>query len=99
MWLMNNLHNYEMKKIWLSRLSLLLYTIFETILGFTDLVLIYYYYGNGKHGFSKVLYFDNGLLGFYLIFQSFALIFSKKTRDPIERISKIGYLQLISINQ
>ena len=38
-------------------------------------------------------------LGLYLMLQGLILIFLKQTRDPIERISKLGYFQLISINQ
>ena len=37
--------------------------------------------------------------GFYIILQGLGLIFIKSTKDPLERISKIGYLQLVSVNQ
>ena len=45
--------------------------------------------------FFYMLYINNG----YVIFQALALIKFKQTKDPIEGISKLGYMQLVSTNQ
>ena len=39
------------------------------------------------------------ILGLNVLFQSLGVIYLKPTRDPLERISYLGYMQLVSINQ
>ena len=51
--------------------------------------------------FFKEAYFLYELLflGFGSFFQSIGIIYFKPTRDPLERISYLGYMNLVSINQ
>ena len=37
--------------------------------------------------------------GFYPVFQAIGIIYLKRTRDPLEGISKLDCLQIVSINQ
>ena len=89
---MNKYHHYEKKKVQWSMIG---FVIFESL----DLFIV----------LLKEIAFDNEFLKFcidvelslggYIFFQALGIILIKKTRDPLERISKIGYLQLVSSNQ
>ena len=37
--------------------------------------------------------------GIWLLQQAIGIVFIKKTKDPLEAVSKLGYLQLVSSNQ
>ena len=92
--LMSKYHHFEMRKIWCSLFS---FVLFEFIVGILEGFLIYYYKTWPELEAIVKLYYNQ--CGAYIILQGLGLIFIKKTKDPLERISKIGYLQIISINQ
>ena len=77
---------FELKQIWFS---LLIYLILETFIGCIKFVALIF--RKNSYVFSFLVPMD-APLGLYMILQGLILIYQKKTRDPIERISKIGYL-------
>ena len=86
---MAKFHNFEMKKV---RCFLIFYAIFELHDVFIMAVLSNFI--NPK--FFTLIFEIDLALGGYLFMQAFAIIVVKQSKDPLEGISKIGYLQLIS---
>lgn len=74
--------------------SMINFLLFEYI----DLSIMYvsYFIIGPKNNILKHVEFCSGV---YITLQAMGLILIKKTRDPLERISKLGYLKLVSINQ
>ena len=86
---MAKFHNFEMKKV---RTFLIFYAIFELHDVFIMAVLPNFI----DQQFYTLMFEINIVLGGYLFMQAFAIIVVKQSKDPLEGISKIGYLQLIS---
>ena len=94
---MKKLHNYEFKKVKKSMIGFVCYelflfciVVFETI--YADIN------GDSKEDEPVTAIFKMFILGFNVILQSVGIIVLKPSRDPLERISYLGYMQLVSIN-
>ena len=74
MLLMNRLHNYEMKQI---RCSLFTYNIFETLIGFWELLIAFLVIDNAKEEISRFIFMTDSLSGFYVLLQTFVLVYTK----------------------
>ena len=90
---MRKYHTFEYKQI---HCSLLTFVLIESIDFFSPFVRAIVGQDAPWYNLIMTIYIFGGG---YVMIQSLGIIFVKKTRDPLERISKIGYLQLISSNQ
>ena len=85
LWYMNKYHHYEMNKISISLISFALFESIDIIAIFVEPMLL--------HHHSFWLFYNIELyLGGYIFLQALGIIYIKKTRDPLERISKLGFL-------
>ena len=90
--LMNRYHKYEFKAI---RWSLAMFVLTESL----DIIGLIVRLATELSSVGWLIWTIHVYAGGYVMIQSIGIILVKKTRDPLERISKIGYLQLISSNQ
>ena len=96
---MKKYHNYEMNQI---KGKLLCFLIFEAFIQIFEIIIMYFVVSYIKHENksqiknTKPIYYYIFLCyigsGFYVVLQGMGLVFVKSTKDPLERISKIGYL-------
>ena len=81
-----------------------LFLLFETFISFIEITAmalfsLFVYEGWDSFTIIRNFLFCYFMGGFYIILQGLGLIYFKSSKDPLERISKIGYIQLCSINQ
>ena len=87
---MKRYHHFEYIK---ARKSIFYFISFELTL-FIISPLLLYFNTNDSRVITLIIYCQ----GYYTLMQSFGILYLKKLKDPLEGISKLGYLQLVSIN-
>ena len=84
-------HNYQLKKVYFSMIIFVLYEILD---GMEYWVTIYIF-----PTIFEYVYPIYQQSGYYVIIQSIGIIYLKQNKDPLENISKLGFMSLVSINQ
>ena len=94
---MRKYHFYEAKLVQKSMICFVLFELFIQI----PYVLEYIHSSDNWKEIGEFMFLPYlcMVLGFYLVLQSFSIIYLKPSKDPIEGISYLDYLQLLSINQ
>ena len=82
--------DYEFKRLYMHILG---FAIFQLLI--LSIQFVGWRGGKVVNIAKRTLYWQ----GYYLILQSLGIIFLKSAKDPLEGISHLGYLQLLSIHQ
>ena len=95
---MKKLHNYEFKKVKKSMIGFVCYElILFCIVAYNSLFIDLWEKEINPNNHLLAI-FKMFILGFNVILQSVGILVLKPSRDPLERISYLGYMQLVSIN-
>ena len=74
------------------------FVLFEIFITFPQIMKQYNDFGGNENEKAGIIYLSM-TLGSYLILQSFSILYLKPSKDPLESITNLDYLQLLSINQ
>ena len=86
-------HHFEAK---IAQKSMVCFVLFEILI---QLPYILEEFAHSHHDENMRISFHIMAIGGYLVLQSFSIISLKPSKDPLESISNLDYLQLLSINQ
>ena len=92
-WVLMYIKRYYPDEYLMNKKNMMFYFIVEN---FTCIYILIGNFANNKY--TSDMFYIIMCLGIYPMLQSFGYIFIKKTRDPLEGVSKLDFVYVVSIS-